>query len=140
MSDRGLDETAADVRELFGPQAVPNTRFVTTLREDIQRTATQRIGPSSLPFEEMVIELRKLVRLLCRTLVPVRANAAFLRTLGQELDLSAQELVAARQERVRWLMVGGVLGSLLSLLGVLAALILRRRNGRVHAKKPLGAA
>jgi hypothetical protein len=37
-------------------------------------------------------------------------------------------------------MVGGVLGSLLSLLGVFAALFLRRKNGRMQAKKPLGAA
>ena len=90
-----------------------------------------------MPFEDMVVELRKLVRLLCKTLVPVRANAAFMRALGHDLDVSAREIVAARQERVRWLMVGGVVGSL---LGVLAALFLRRKNGCVDAKKPLGAA
>jgi hypothetical protein len=32
-----------------------------------------------------------------------------------------------------------VLGTVLSLLGVLAALLLRRKNGRLQTKKPLGA-
>jgi hypothetical protein len=119
---------------------MPNTRFVQTLREDIQRTAYQRIGRTSMPFGDMVIELRKLVRLLCRTLVPVRANAAFVRALGQDLDASARDHLARRQERVRWLMLGGVVGSILSLVGVLTALLLRRKNGRAHSEEPLGAA
>ncbi|MBN1641883.1 MAG: hypothetical protein JXA09_11675 [Anaerolineae bacterium] len=139
MSESRLGDAVESVRGLFGSRVLPNAGFVQTLREDIQYAAYQRTGQATVPFEDMVVELRKLVRLLYKTLVPVQASAAFVRALGQELDSSAREFCAARQERVRWLMLGGVLGSLLWLLGVLAALFLRRRNGRVQAKKPLGA-
>ena len=138
MSDRSLADTAEGVQSLLGPRATPSTRFVQTLREDIEHAAYDRLGRGSIPFEQMVVELRKLVRLLCRTLVPVRASATFVRALGHDLDVSAREIISARHERVRWLMLGGVMGSLLSLLGVLAALLLRRKNGRVGAKKPVG--
>jgi hypothetical protein len=77
-------------------------------------------------------------------LVPLRARAEFSRSLGQKLQNEAIAVAVQQQHRVRWLMVGGMVGSLLSVLGLLAAWLLRRRNGQGHsqvpAKKPLGAA
>jgi hypothetical protein len=136
MQDQNVEETARAAARLLVPRAVPNTRFVHDLGKDIERAARQRMGgTATIPFQEMVIELRKLVHLLHRTLVPVRPRAGFVPTLGHQLNDSAIRVIAARQQRVRWLMLGGVLGSAISFLGVLAALVLRRRNGRLRAKK-----
>ena len=129
------------------PRVLPSTRFVQDLDQDIRRAARQQmqkagIGPS-VPFEEMVIELRKLVRLLRRTLVPLQLRADFTRALGQRLEAQAIVVTTVQQQR-RWLMVSGMVGSLLSVLGLVAALLLRRRGGqnhnRVRAKKPVGVA
>ena len=138
MQDQPLEQTVQDVARGLAARAVPNAQFISSLGQDIYRAASARVGGSGLPFHDMVVELRKLVRLLQRTLVPVLARPAFVEDLGTELDDGARELFSARQERVRWLMLGGVLGSVLSLVGVLAALLLRRRNGRLDAKRPLG--
>ena len=139
MQDQALEQTVQDVARGFTSRAVPNAQFISSLGQDIYRAAYAKVGGSGPPFHEMVVELRKLVRLLQRTLVPVLAKPAFVEDLHMELDAGARELFVARQERVRWLMLGGVLGSVLSLVGVLAALLLRRRNGRLDAKRPLGA-
>jgi len=138
MQDQPLEQTAQEMARGLA-RAVPNTQFISSLGQDIYRAAYAKVGGSGPPFHEMVVELRKLVRLLQRTLVPIFARPAFVEELGAELDAGARELFVARQERVRWLMLGGVLGSVLSLVGVLAALLLRRRNGRFDAKRPLGA-
>jgi hypothetical protein len=139
MSDESMEEAVQEAARLFGSRAEPNADFVRTLGQSIQRAAYQRIGRPRPSFDQMVIELRKLVRLLCRTLVPVQPRSAFVCTLQQDLADTAQELLVVRQERVWWLLIGGALGTLLSLLGLLAALSLRRRNGRMQAKKPAGA-
>jgi hypothetical protein len=138
MPDRDLEGTAEEAARLLGSRAVPSTRFIHTLGQDIQYAAYQRLGQPSIPLHEMVIELRKLIRMLRRTLVPVCARAGYARALGEDLDAAAHEMIVIRQQRVRWLVLGGALGSALSLLGVLAAVLLRRRNGRAHAGKPLG--
>jgi hypothetical protein len=123
------------------PRAAPSARFVQNLGQDIRRAARDKMGSgTSLPFDEMVIELRKLIRLLRKTLVPVQLRSSFVSTLGTRLQADAEEQFVTRQQRMRWLMVGGVVGSVISLLGVVTALLLWRRNGRLHAKKPLGAA
>jgi hypothetical protein len=138
MQDQPLEQTVQDVARGLAARAVPNAQFISSLGQDIYRAAYAKVGGSGPPFHDVVVELRKLVRLLQRTLVPVFARPAFVGELGAELDAGARELLVARQERVRWLMLGGVLGSMLSLVGVLAALLLRRRNGRLDAKRPLG--
>ena len=136
-----------DLDPLQVPRVLPSTRFVQDLDQDIRRAARQQmqkagIGPS-VPFEEMVIELRKLVRLLRKTLVPLQPRADFTRALGQRLEAQAVVVTTVQQQR-RWLMVSGMVGSLLSVLGLVAALLLRRRGGhghsRVRAKKSVGAA
>jgi hypothetical protein len=86
----------------------------------------------------MVIELRKLVRLLYKTLSPIQPRSDFVLTLGHRLESSAAVEIAERQRRRRWLMVGGVIGSALSFAGVVTALVRRRRNGRVQTNKPVG--
>ncbi len=137
MQDQELEQTAQEAARVLTHRAMPSGRFVSTLGQDICRAATQKVGGRPVPFQEMVVELRRLVQLLCRTLVPVSPRSAFVYSLGEELDGGMREMIAIRQERVRWLMLGGVVGSVLSLLGVLAAILLRRRNGRMHAKHPL---
>ena len=87
-----------------------------------------------------MVELRKIAQLLRRTLVPVHARSAFRVDLGDNLLAESIELFGARQQRWRWLMVGGVVGSAVSLAGVVAAVLLRKRNGHAHAKKPLSVA
>jgi hypothetical protein len=132
-----MEEAVQEAARLLGPRAEPSDDFVRTLGQRIQHAAYQHIGRPTPSFDQMVIELRKLVRLLCKTLVPVQPRPAFVRSLQTDLEEAASELLVIRQERVWWLLMGGVLGTLLSLLGLLAALLLRRRNGRMHAKKPL---
>ena len=135
MQDQALEKTVQDVARGFAARAVPNAQFISSLGQDIYRAAYAKVGGSGPPFHEMVVELRKLVRLLQRTLVPVLARPAFVEDLGTELGIGARELFVVRQERVRWLMLGGVLGSV---IGLFAALLLRRRNGRLDAKRPVG--
>jgi hypothetical protein len=132
-----MEEAVQEAARLLVSRAEPSDDFVRTLGQSIQRAAYQRIGRPRPSFDQMVIELRKLVRLLCRTLVPVQPRSAFVRNLQQDLEETAHELLLVRQERVWWLLIGGVLGTVISLLGLLAALFLRRRNGRMHAKKPV---
>jgi hypothetical protein len=140
-----LDEEDSD--QPLVPRALPSARFVQDLELEIRRAARQRMEQAgirpSIPFEEMVIELRKLVRLLRKTLVPICPRAEFSRALCQEIEARAGIVTTVQQQR-RWLMVGGVVGSLLSVLGLLAALLLWRRNGhshnRVQVKKSVGAA
>jgi hypothetical protein len=148
MQAERLRDDAKDRDQWIVPRASPSARFVHDLDRDIRRAARQQVIKSgirpSVPFEEMVIELRKLVRLLRRTLVPLRARAEFSRSLGQRLQNEAIVISVQQQHRVRWFMVGGMVGSLLSVLGLLAAWLLRRRNGQghsqMHAKKSVGAA
>jgi hypothetical protein len=92
---------------------------------------------SSISFDDMVIELRKLVRLLCETLIPIQPRSDFVLTLERHLQSTAAAQIADRQRRRRWLMVGSVIGSALSFVGVVTALVLRRRNGRVQTNKPV---
>lgn len=136
MSDESMEEAVEEAARLLRLRAEPNADFVQTLEQSIQRAAYQHIGRPRPSFDRMVIELRKLVRLLCRTLVPIQPRSAFVSALQRDLEETAHELLV-RQERVWWLILGGVLGTVLSLLGLLAALLLRRRNGRMDTKKPL---
>jgi hypothetical protein len=139
MPDRGLENDADEFARLFPQRAVPSARFVHNLSQDIQRAAYQKMGPSSsISFEDMVVELRKLVRLLYKTLSPIQPRSDFVLTLGHRLESSAAVEIAERQRRRRWLMVGGVIGSALSFAGVVTALVRRRRNGRVQTNKPVG--
>ena len=72
MREQNLEGTAEETARLLGPRAVPNARFTRMLREDIYHAAYQKMGrPSTTTLQGMVVELRKLVRLLRKTLVPV---------------------------------------------------------------------
>jgi hypothetical protein len=126
---------AEELEQLFVPRALPNSRFVQNLDQDIRRTARQhmeRVGICpSVPFEEMVIELRKLVRLLRKTLVPLKAPPEFAQPLRRRLEAEAIEVTMQQHQR-RWLVVGGVVGSLISVVGLSAALLMRRHNGNGH--------
>jgi hypothetical protein len=138
MWEESMEGAVTEAARLLGPRAEPDADFVQTLGQSIQRAAVQRFGRPRPSFDVMVIELRKLVRLLRRTLVPVQPRLAFVRALEHDLQETAYDLMVVRQERVWWLLLGGMLGTILSLLGVLAALFLRRKNGRLQTKKPLG--
>ena len=139
MRDQSVEETAREVAQLLMPRAVPSTSFVHNLGQDIHRAAYQQVGHApSVPFQDMVIELRKLIRLLRKTLVPICPRESFVSSLESSLDASAREMIAARQRRMRWLMVGGMLGSAISLLAV-AALMMLRRQDRLQTKKSMGA-
>jgi len=134
MREQSLEGTAEETARLLGPRAVPNARFTRMLREDIYHAAYQRMGrPSTAPLQSMVVELRKLVRLLCKTLVPVCPPQRFVNALERDLEMVARDMIAIRQQRMRWLMLGGVLGSAISILWVIGATLSRHRNGRAHA-------
>jgi hypothetical protein len=112
---------------------MPSARFVHDLDQDVRRAARKRMKElgiqPTIPFEEMVIELRKLVRLLRRTLVPVSPEPNYIQRTGSRLQEQAVAVYAQpRLRQQRWLMVGGVLGSVLSVGGLIAAVILRKRN------------
>lgn len=139
MPEESMEGAVTEAARLLGPRAEPDADFVQALGQSIQRAAYQRFGRPRPAFDLMVIELRKLVRLLRRTLVPVCPRPAFVRALEHDLEETAYDLLVVRQERVWWILLGGVLGTALSLLGLLAALLLRRRNGRLQTKKPLSA-
>ena len=130
-------EVEASFRPLI-PRALPNAQFVHDLDLEIRRAARQRMEQLGvqpiIPFEEMVIELRKLVRLLRRTLVPVQPRLEYSRVLGDQLQVYATTVTTVQPSRRRWWMVGGLLGSLLSVAGVALALVLRRRNGHNGAR------
>lgn len=123
------------------PRVLPSSGFVRDLGEEIQRAACQKVGYSSVskPFEDVVVELRKLVRLLHRTLIPVSPRVEFTRALRGQLTVSAGETYVTRQQRRRWLVVGGAVGSVISVAGVIAALLLRRRSQQLRASKPFSA-
>ena len=143
MRDEQLEvEVEESVRPLM-PRALPNAQFVRDLDQEIRSAARQRMEQLGvqpiIPFEEMVIELRKLVRLLRKTLVPVQPRLEYSRVLGDQLQGYATTVTYVQSARVqiarvqpsrrRWWMVGGVLGSLVSVAGVALALVLRRRDG-----------
>jgi hypothetical protein len=127
------------LRSLMPPMS-PRARFAQSLGDEIRRAAYERLEePRTVPFEDVIVELRKLIRLLCKTLVPVQPRAEFVQELEEQLRMEAAELALIRQERWWWIIAGSLLGSLISLVGVIAALLLRRRNGRPQVKKPLRA-
>ena len=139
MRSDDLEDGAGQTLHSFMPGVVPSPRFVRDLSEEIQRAARRKVGYGvSVPFEDVIAELRKLVRLLRRTLVPVSPRPEFIRTLKGQLDENATLVVTARHRRWRWLMVGGVVGSMVSLAGLVAALLLRRRHEQLHTKKTMG--
>ena len=120
---------------------IPSTDFVRKLGTEIGRTAREKMGyGAGMPFEDRVIDLRRWIRLLRQTLVPVQHRQAFRTALSQQLQFDAIQVQIARQKRWRWLVIGSAVGSALSLLGVLTALLLRQRQTRLHAKeKTVGA-
>jgi hypothetical protein len=104
---------------------------------EIRQAAQQQTAyEGGLSFEDVVVELRRLVRLLCDTLVPTRPRPEFSRALGDQLLAYSAVLREERQRQRRWLMLGGVVGSV---LGVLAAVLLWRRGDQVRTKKPVSA-
>jgi len=119
----------------------PNASFTQDLGSELRKAAQQRMQSAARPnLSEVVVELRKLVQLLRRTLVPVSPPAAFVKELGDQLWAEGIQLDEARQQRWRWLMVGGVVGSAVSLAGVVTAVLLKKRSGHTQANKPLGVA
>jgi hypothetical protein len=119
-------------------RAIPRTDFVRRLGTEIGRTAREKMGYwAGKSFADRVVELRQLVRLLRQTLVPVQPRPAFRSALGEQLSLDAFRVEMERQNRWRWLVIGSALGSVISLLGVLTALLLRQRSTRPNAKKKI---
>ena len=120
---------------------IPRADFVRKLGAEIGRTAREKMGyGAGTPFEDRVIELRRFIRLLRQTLVPVQPRQAFRTVLNEQLQLDAIKVQIAKQNRRRWLVIGSAVGSVLSLIGVLTAFLLRQRQIRLHAKeKTIGA-
>jgi hypothetical protein len=140
MQDEQLEAEMTDSLRPLMPRAMPSARFVHDLSEDVQRAARQRMNElgiqPTIPFEEMVIELRKLVRLLRKTLVPVSPGPQYIRRTGRQLQEQAVAVYArSEQKQQRWLMLGGVLGSVLSVGGLVAAVMLRKRNQGQRGKE-----
>jgi len=142
MQDEDLEHAVGKMAQSPMPRIIPSSRFVRDLGEEIQRAAFQTMGygPRGTRFEDVVIELRKLVQLLRKTLVPISPRAEFTQTLKGELTVSANQLLTTRQQRRRrWLVLGGAVGSVVSLLGLIAALLLRRRGQDLRPNKTASA-
>jgi hypothetical protein len=140
MQDERWEAKVTDSLRPLMPRAMPNARFVHDLDQDVRRAALQRMEQlgiqPTIPFEEMVVELRKLVRLLRRTLVRVSPESPYTQETGQQLYSRAVEIYAQpRQRQQHWLMVGGVLGSILSVGGLVVAYVLRKRNNGHNTKE-----
>jgi hypothetical protein len=139
MQDERWEAEMTDSLRPLMPRAMPSARFVHNLDQDVRRAARQRMEElgiqPTIPFEEMVIQLRKLVRLLRKTLIPVSPEPKYTQRTGRQLREQAV-LVYAQPHRSqqRWLMVGGVLGSALSIGGLIAAVLLRKRNSEYEHK------
>jgi hypothetical protein len=138
MQDERWEAQVTDSLRPLMPRAMPSARFVHDLEEDVRRAARERMDElgiqPAIPFEEMVIELRKLIRLLCKTLVPVSPESKYVRRTGRRLQEQAVVVYAQpRQNQQRWLLAGSVLGSVLSVGGLIAAVLLRKR-GNGHKK------
>lgn len=123
------------------PRVIPRADFVRRLSSEIGRAARERTGyRAGQPFASQVVELRKLVRLLRQTLVPVQPRLAYKTALSEQLRLDATRTEAGRHPQWRWLVIGSAVGSLFSLLGVLilsglAAMLLRQRQVRLRTDK-----
>ena len=133
MQDERWEAEMTDSLRPLMPRAMPSARFVHDLDQDVRRAAQRRMEElgiqPTIPFEEMVIELRKLVRLLRKTLIPVSPGSKYIQRTRSRLQEQALIVYAQPQRnQQRWLMVGGVLGSALSIGGLVAALVLRKRN------------
>jgi len=128
------ERIAGELSRRLAPRVQPSAHFARDLGQEIRKAAQQQIGSAAgVSLNDMVVELRRLVCLLCRTLVPVPPSAEFVRTLGMQMRAQAVDLIQARERRWRWLMVGGVVGSVMSVLGVVATVLLRRRVNGAHA-------
>ncbi len=118
-------------------QVAPRGDFVRRLGQEIGRTARERAGYNAVrAFDERVIELRRLVHLLRQTLRPVQPRPAYRQALAEQLYASALQ-VTVQPGRMRWLVIGSAIGSLLSLIGVLTALLLRQRRTHPRSNAPL---
>jgi len=132
MQDERWEAEMTDSLRPLMPRAMPSARFVHDLEQDVRRAAQQRLEElgiqPTIPFEEMVIELRKLVRLLRKTLIPVSPGYKYTQRTRRRLQEQALIVYAQPQRnQQRWLMVGSVLGSVLSIGGLIAAVLLRKR-------------
>jgi hypothetical protein len=140
MQDERLEAEMTDSLRPLMPRAMPSARFVHDLEQDVRRAAQQRMEElgiqPAIPLEEMVIELRKLVRLLRKTLIPVSPATKYVQRTGRRLQEQALIVCAQPPQRSqqRWLMVGGVLGSALSIGGLIAAAMLRKRSNEHKTK------
>jgi hypothetical protein len=133
MQDERWEAQVTDSLRPLMPRAMPSARFVHDLEEDVRRAARQRMDElgiqPAIPFEEMVIELRKLVLLLRKTLIPVSPRTQYVQRMSRRLQQQAVVTHAQTKTRQqRLLMVGSVLGSVLSVGGLVAAYVLRKRN------------
>lgn len=112
----------------FSP-VTPRAEFVHKLGREIGHAARERVGYGALStWDRRVVELRRLVRLLRRTLVPVQPRPAFRQSLAAELRADALRVTVSQPRRLRWLVIGSAIGSLLSLVGVLMAILLKQRR------------
>lgn len=118
----------------------PRTDFVRKLGQEIGQAAWKKMGRKpGVPFERAVSDLRYLVRLLRQTLVPVPPRPAFRQILGNQLQAQAVQVMQERRKQWRWLVIGSAVGSLVSLLSVLIAVLLRQRTERTRSISYKGA-
>jgi len=138
MQDERWEAQVTDSLRPLMPRAMPSARFVHNLDRDVRRAARQRMEElgiqPAIPFEEMVTELRKLVRLLRKTLVPISPETRYIQRTERQLQEQAVAVYAQTKQRQQRLLIGGVLGSILSVGGLVVAFVLRRRNNG-HKKK-----
>ncbi len=127
MADENDSKTLSAFSRLS--RVAPRADFVRKLGVEIGRTARQRVGLGARSaFDEYVIDLRRFVRLLREALTPVQPQPAFRRALNEQLTADALRVSVQRQSKLRWLVIGSVVGSLLSLTGLLVAALFRQRR------------
>jgi hypothetical protein len=141
MAGKELESVTEELPIPEMPRVIPRAHFAQDLAQELRRAALREaVQMPEAHIDGVLMGLRSLVQLLCKTLVPVCANASFRQALGVRLQEEAAAWSEEQKGQWRWLMLGGVLGSILSVLGLVAALGLKRRNGQGRVKKTIGLA
>ncbi|HID89659.1 MAG TPA: hypothetical protein EYP52_08125 [Anaerolineae bacterium] len=121
---------------------VEERRAIEVLAAHADRLNDPSAPSPDLSLEEMVYlgPLMEVAERVKKTLVPVEPPAAFVQSLRKELIEAARRRRSATQRLHRGLVIGAAaLGSMLSLAGVVALILLHRR-GRLRPQPSAGPA
>lgn len=120
----------------MGRGGLDKERATEVLAAHADRLIGQAIQPVSLTDEEReeLAPLFCLAEQLYRNMRPVQASPAFVRSLGKELAHSARQQVALNRRGRKGLLIGAAtVGSLVSIVSVVGAIIFVVARWRAHS-------